>query len=209
MAEYRDIYWDTSVFLCFLNLQEVQRRLICEDILIHAQNGAIHLYTSCYTIAEVIYPKPKSIPSSRRLTPTEANEIARMFQSPLLRLIEVDRRVATYAAELARDYSMSPADAVQAASALLWNLEVIQAWDRDFSSVGHLIAVAQPQYITKQTAFEGFAHEKEAAPLAAADVSHPVQESSDKSNEGQTRTEAAQALEAQARVKPPTEGIKP
>jgi hypothetical protein len=34
--EARKIYWDTSMFLCFLNKREADRRLIAQDILDNA-----------------------------------------------------------------------------------------------------------------------------------------------------------------------------
>ncbi len=45
-SKQRAIYWDTSVFLCFLRKHESERRAICEDILRHARDGkvvALHL----------------------------------------------------------------------------------------------------------------------------------------------------------------------
>jgi predicted nucleic acid-binding protein len=51
------IYWDTSCFICFLNEGEESRRKICEDILGNARSGHVELYTSTFTIAEVVRPK--------------------------------------------------------------------------------------------------------------------------------------------------------
>jgi len=86
----RRIYWDTSIFLCFLGIGEEVRRRICEDILQHAADGEIRLYTSTYTIAEVIKPKKKSIPNARKLTADEITKIKAMFRWPFLTTIELD-----------------------------------------------------------------------------------------------------------------------
>ena len=67
--------------------------------------------------------------------------------------IELDERTANYASDLARDYGLAPADAVQAASAILWKIGVLQAWDRDFNPVSHLITVEQPTFMSRQTSF--------------------------------------------------------
>ena len=143
--QVRRIYWDTSIFLCFLGIGEEARAKICEDILQHAADGDIRLYTSTYTIAEVIRPKKKSIPNARALTPDEITQIKNMFRWPFLTMIELDPRTAFLAADLARDhYGMLPADAVHAASAIIWKLDALQAWDRDFSAVSHLICVEAP-----------------------------------------------------------------
>lgn len=59
MGNPRKIYWDSSCFICFLNRNatEVSRRLICEDVLKHARNNDIEIYTSNWTKVEVIRPK--------------------------------------------------------------------------------------------------------------------------------------------------------
>jgi predicted nucleic acid-binding protein len=53
----KKIYWDTSCFICFLNPDEKERRLICEDILRHAEQGEIEIWISTWVIVEVIRPK--------------------------------------------------------------------------------------------------------------------------------------------------------
>lgn len=92
--QVRKIYWDTSIFLCFLGIGEEVRAKICEDILQHAADGEIRLHTSTYTIAEVIRPKKKSIPNARPLRPEEIAKIKDMFRWPFLRMIELDPRTA-------------------------------------------------------------------------------------------------------------------
>ena len=146
----RHIYWDTSVFLCFLNRGEDDRRKICEDILQHARDEEVEIFTSTFTIAEVIRPKNRSIPNSRQLAPDEVIKIKAMFRWPFITPIELDERTASFASDLAREHNLMPADAVHAASAILWKLDVLQAWDRDFSSVSEKIRVDQPRWISPQ-----------------------------------------------------------
>ncbi len=57
MTKPRRIYWDTTCFICFLNRKEEERRLICQDVLLHAQKNNIEIWTSTFTIAEVIRPR--------------------------------------------------------------------------------------------------------------------------------------------------------
>jgi len=90
----RRIYWDTSIFLCFLGMGEEVRRKICEDILQQAADGKVHLYTSTYTIAEAIRPKRKSIPNAGKLTAEEIAKITAMFRWPFITTIELDPRTA-------------------------------------------------------------------------------------------------------------------
>jgi predicted nucleic acid-binding protein len=151
----RRIYWDTSIFLCFLNKDEEDRRRVCEDVMQHAAMDEIRTLTSTYTIVEVIRPKKRSIPNSRTLSPDQIANIKSMFRWPFITTIELDERTALYASDLARDYSLAPADAVQAASAILWKAEELQAWDRDFKPISHLITTGPPRFLSVQTKFEG------------------------------------------------------
>jgi len=155
MANPRRIYWDTSCFICFLNRDELDRRAICEDILQNAKNGNITLYASTFTIAEVIYPKRSGIPNPRRLTSQQIQLISDMFRWKWLKKIDVDQRVAFRAVELARDYNLLPSDAIQAATAIIRNVDALQRWDRDFSRVDHLINVEDPTRISIQASFDG------------------------------------------------------
>jgi hypothetical protein len=58
----RKVYWDTTCFICFLNRKEESRRLICQDVLVHARDGEIEIWTSTFTIAEVIRPRRANPP---------------------------------------------------------------------------------------------------------------------------------------------------
>lgn len=55
----RKLYWDSSCFICFLNDAdyEIARRAICEDVLYNAESGVVEIWTSTFTIVEVIRPK--------------------------------------------------------------------------------------------------------------------------------------------------------
>ncbi len=151
----RRLYWDTSLFLCFLNRDERDRSSICEDVLQHASMGEVLILTSTYTIVEVIRPRKKAIPKSRQLTPNEITKIKSMFRWPFIQTIELDDRVALYASDMARDYNLTPADAVHAASAILWKADVLQAWDRDYTVISHILPVEAPQHLSKQMRIEG------------------------------------------------------
>ncbi|MFC2039179.1 type II toxin-antitoxin system VapC family toxin [Chloroflexota bacterium] len=144
------LYWDTSCFLCFLNRSELDRRSICQDVLYNAKDGKLRLYTSTFTIAEVIYPKRSTLPNPRKLTPQEADRIAAMFRWPWLKKIDVDQRTAFQAVALSRDYNMLPADAIHGATAIVHGLDVLQRWDRDYIKISHLVHVEEPSHISQQ-----------------------------------------------------------
>lgn len=74
------VYWDTSCFISFLSgnhPDEQARAEICADILKHARNNDIQIWTSVWTIVETIRPKemykPQSLPPwSKALEVTDA-----------------------------------------------------------------------------------------------------------------------------------------
>jgi predicted nucleic acid-binding protein len=74
-SKQRAIYWDTSVFLCFLRKQESERRAICEDILRHAHDGKVSLYTSSFTVTEVIKPLRMETTGPRPLSSDEVEDL--------------------------------------------------------------------------------------------------------------------------------------
>jgi predicted nucleic acid-binding protein len=55
----RKLYWDSSCFICLLNDAdyELARRVVCEDVLSNAERGVVEIWTSTFTIVEVIRPK--------------------------------------------------------------------------------------------------------------------------------------------------------
>lgn len=55
----RKLYWDSSCFICLLNDvdYERERRIVVEDVLENASRGVVEIWTSTYTIVEVIRPK--------------------------------------------------------------------------------------------------------------------------------------------------------
>jgi len=152
MARPRKIYWDTSCFICFLNHAEVARRGICEDVLRNAQAGVVEFHTSVWTIAETVKPKAKSLPGERALSAKEIAAIDGMFRWSWIRKIDVDQRIAFKSVELSRDFNLTPSDAIHAATAIVWKLDALQKWDRDFSKVQHLITVEDPALISQQSA---------------------------------------------------------
>lgn len=149
------LYWDTSCFICFLNKNEKSRRAICENILKNAKERNVTLYTSSFTIAEVINPRRSSIPNPKPLTSPQITKIQAMFKWPWLKKMDVDQRVAQKAVELARQYGIYPSDAIQAASAILLRVDALQRWDRDFDKIAKLIKVENPTRISLQEEFEG------------------------------------------------------
>ena len=81
-SKQRAIYWDTSVFLCFLRKHESEKRAICEDILRHAHDGKVSLYTSSFTVTEVIKPLRMETTGPRPLSTDEVEDLQECFTGP-------------------------------------------------------------------------------------------------------------------------------
>ncbi len=146
----RAIYWDSTVFLCFLKKHEGERRAICEDILRHAQAGKLALYTSSFTITEVIKPLRQESTGPRPLSYDEVADIQGMFQWPWLKKIDLDQRIAQNAVKLGLAYALSAADAIHAASAIVAKVDVLQKWEINsgFERISALVPVEAPRMIT-------------------------------------------------------------
>lgn len=62
----KKVYWDTSCFISFLSdthPNEVARAKVCEDVLQHARNDEIEIWTSVWTIVETVRPKVSMTPA--------------------------------------------------------------------------------------------------------------------------------------------------
>jgi hypothetical protein len=46
-------------------------------------------------------------------------------------------------------------NAVHAASAILWKADILQAWDRDYGAISHLVPVEVLQFLSQQMRLEG------------------------------------------------------
>ena len=73
-----------------------------------------------------------------------------MFQWPWIKKVDLDQRVARKAVDIERDYGLSTADSIHAASAIVARADVLQHWERkdEFGKIGRLIAVEHPRMLT-------------------------------------------------------------
>ena len=141
------LYWDTSVFICFLSEGEQERRRICEDVLYAAKDGKAEIVTSMFTLVEVI--RPKAIKYPKPLTDDQVSKLHSMFCWSWLKKIQVHEQLALRASDLARASGLKPIDAIHAATAIAEKCDELQQWDRDFAKVADLINVTSPKYIAQ------------------------------------------------------------
>ena len=146
----RAIYWDSSVFLCFLRKQEGERRAIGEDILRHARDGKISLFTSSFTVTEVIKPLRFETTGPRPLSSDEVADLQGMFHWPWLKKIALDHRVAQDAVNMALTFALSAAESIHAASAMAAKVDVMQQWEPSaaLEKINHLIRIDTPRMLT-------------------------------------------------------------
>lgn len=142
------VYWDTSVFLCFLSAVEQERRAASEAVLRDARDGRIKIVTSMVTLVEVI--RPKGLPHPVQLTPEQQSKLEAMFRWPWLSKISVHEKVAMKAVEIARNNNLKPMDAIHAATAILAGVDEFQKWDKDYSKVSMLLNVTEPRAVSEQ-----------------------------------------------------------
>jgi predicted nucleic acid-binding protein len=149
-SKVNKIYWDSTAFICFLKRTEGERRRVCEDVLYHARDGNVQLFTSTFTLAEVIRPQILDSVGTRLISREEIAEIQGMFQWPWIKKVDLDQRVARKAVDIERDYGLSTADSIHAASAIVARADVLQHWERkdEFGKIGRLIAVEHPRMLT-------------------------------------------------------------
>ena len=88
-----------------------------------------------------------------KFTPEQILKIGAMFEWPFIKKVQVDEPTARKAVELCRDWGLKPADAIHAATAILWKCSAIQRWDRDYDKVQHLIPSEDPQMMSAQIRF--------------------------------------------------------
>jgi hypothetical protein len=108
-------------------VQGIDRGQIAQNMLNDAANGRWAIFTSTFTLVEVLRARRQPV-----LTEAEEQKIDAFFRHDYIKLITLDRRVAEEARRLARQYSLRPADAVHLASAIRARADQLLTWDEDF-----------------------------------------------------------------------------
>lgn len=117
------VYFESSMFIALIK-GEPSRRESCVAAMTDAESGVIRAISSAFTIAEVIKP-----PGSRPLSPEAESKIDAFFQHVWLRIVQVDRRVATEARRVAREGGLKPPDAIHVATATLYKAQFLFTYD--------------------------------------------------------------------------------
>lgn len=121
-------YCDSGVFIGFLN-EEPEQFENCRNILLAAEQEYIELYTSAFTMAEVVYIK--SSQATRELTAVEQEEIIhQLFSNNWIKLVQFERETAEINRYLVRNYRLTPFDALHLATAIRMKVDYFNTTDR-------------------------------------------------------------------------------
>lgn len=124
-TEPQRVYWDSCIFID--GLRQTTNRWPQIEMLEHeAKGGAIAIYTSTLTIAEVV-----KIKEYGELTVEEGRLIAAYFRHKFIRVVPIDRVVARSAAEIVRNHQLKPPDAIHVATAIRSKCCVMYTYDGD------------------------------------------------------------------------------
>lgn len=128
MADPKNVYWDTCVWLSLIN-EEVGRVERCRYVISEARARNIQIWTSAFTLAEVfkktIEGKGVTLPESKD------HEFEEYIEQEFLTVVQVDFDIGVLARRLLRKHVplKKPADAVHLATALLNNIDEFHTFD--------------------------------------------------------------------------------
>jgi predicted nucleic acid-binding protein len=129
MAEKPIYYWDSVVFISYLTGEEPTRVQLVRELLELLAEGAFHLVTSTFTLAEVRYfsSDPKKASSNVR---EHEDRVDALFASDQIEFRAVTDFIGRAALEMGRAHNqLSPADCVHIATALDVPATVLHTWD--------------------------------------------------------------------------------
>lgn len=116
-------YCDSGVFIGFLN-QEPKEFSRCKSVLDAAESGQIKVFTSTFTMAEVVYIK------NDRLSDEQKEEmIQRLFSNPWIIPIGFDRETAKINRYIVRKFKIKPFDALHLATAIRMKVDYFDTTD--------------------------------------------------------------------------------
>lgn len=129
MAAPKKVYWDSNVWLGFIN-DEAGKAERCRNVLREARLGAVEIWTSTLTLAEVF--KVSSEKGQPFPLPKNGDvEFEKFVGQGFVVIVQVDADVGIDARRLLRQHAMlkKPADGIHLASALANNVDEMHTFD--------------------------------------------------------------------------------
>jgi predicted nucleic acid-binding protein len=124
------VYWDTCVWLALIN-DEAGKAERCRNVIAMAREGAIEIWTSAFTLAEVF--KKKCEGKGVSLPDSEDANFENYVQQEFLVLVQVDYEIGVTARQLLRKHPVlsKPPDGLHLATAVVNNLDEFHTFDTD------------------------------------------------------------------------------
>lgn len=141
MSVKQTYYWDSSVFVAFLN-EEEKRADIVESLLEEGRSGNIQIVTSSFTLVEVV-----KLRGHKPLSPKDEKMLREFFEYSFIKLVDATRKVCEDARMLIWKHAhLKPKDSVHLASALEFSkrlhLDALFSYDADFTKLNNVVTNA-------------------------------------------------------------------
>lgn len=121
------VYWDSNAFLAIINQDKPTQEMVgCSDAWSACEKGLLHIMTSTFTTAEVIYMK-----GTPKLNPSKRNFISNFFRQSFISQKPLTREIAELARDVVWDSKIKPKDAVHVATCAYYRVRVLHSFDRD------------------------------------------------------------------------------
>lgn len=117
-------YCDSCVFLGFLN-NESDKIYECKTILQAAEEGVIELFTSAFTMAEVI-----KIKGEAELDESKEHVIDQLFKQSWIKVANFEREMAQICRFITWTYQLKPFDALHLATAIRLKVDFFNTTDQ-------------------------------------------------------------------------------
>jgi len=116
-------YWDSSCFLGWLK-EEEDKVEECRGVISAAENGDIKIFTSAFTMVEVLF-----LNRNNPIPQEDSERVRAFFENDYILLVTLDREIANVAQDLVWNYGVPYRDAPHLASALQVAVEIVDTFD--------------------------------------------------------------------------------
>ncbi len=125
-------YIDSNVFIypVIYRADEQEKAKKARETLLRIEEGDLKAYTSTLTWDEVVWVVGRTLGREDGV-----NQGKKLLGFPNLELVDVDKRVLSFAQTLLDRYRLAPRDSIHIASAMTKNLRVIVSDDEDLDRV--------------------------------------------------------------------------
>ncbi len=133
MDKKRSHYWDSCVFLAWLN-DDPEQAPKCEGVLDAADQGKLRIVTSALTITEVLFTK-----GYEKIDIRDRDKVEALFKSSFITVIDVSRFIAEHARELVWTNDVRPKDSIHVSSAIYAKVDEFNTFDEKLLSLNNKV----------------------------------------------------------------------